>query len=114
MVVLDLYNDLDTRGLALASQAVAGHHGRIDARRLLAAAAELCPPEHCAGLVYGSGLEARTRLLSTLARGRMLFGNTAETGGNAEGPIRCFALLDRLDIAHPTSVWKRRAMAPAG
>jgi predicted ATP-grasp superfamily ATP-dependent carboligase len=101
VVVLDLYNDLDTRGLALASCSVAGRHGGFDARRLLAAAGELCPPERCAGLVYGSGFEARTRLLTTLARDRTLFGNTAETVAMLKDPIRFFALLDRLDIAHP-------------
>jgi uncharacterized protein len=101
VVVLDLYNDLDTRGHALASRAVATPRGRFDACRLLAAADELCPVQRCAGLVYGSGLEARPGLLKKLARGRTLFGNAPETVALVKDPLRFFALLDRLEIAHP-------------
>lgn len=101
VVVLDLYNDVDTRGLALASRAVAGRGGRFDSRRLLAAAGDLCPPERCAGLIYGSGLEARTTLLSKLARGRVVFGNDPDTVAMMKDPVSFFALLDHLGIAHP-------------
>ncbi len=101
VVVLDLYNDLDTRGLSLASRAVAGRSGRFDSRRLLAAAAELCPVQRCAGLICGSGFEARTGLLKKLAEGRTLFGNRPDTVALVKDPARFFALLDRLRIAHP-------------
>lgn len=101
VVVLDLFNDLDARVLAVASRAVAGRNGKFDSRRLLAAALELCPPERCAGLVYGSGLEGRTRLLERLSRGRNLFGNRPEAVAALKDPARFFPLLDSLGIAHP-------------
>jgi predicted ATP-grasp superfamily ATP-dependent carboligase len=100
-VALDLFNDLDTRALAVASQGVAGRNGRFDSRRLIAAAQALCPPEKCAGLVYGSGLEGRTKLLARLARGRVLFGNPPQTVAMLKNPARFFSLLDSLGIPHP-------------
>jgi predicted ATP-grasp superfamily ATP-dependent carboligase len=101
VVVLDLYNDLDTRRVALASRAVAGRSGRFDSRLLLAAAVELCPSQNCAGLVYGSGLEGRVGLLKKLARDRTLFGNDPDTVAMIKDPARFFPLLARLGIAHP-------------
>ena len=101
VVVLDLFNDLDARAVSVASRGVAGRNGKFDSRRLLAAAQEFCPPESCAGLVYGSGLEGRTRLLARLANGRTLFGNPPETVALLKDPARFFPLLDSLGIAHP-------------
>lgn len=101
VVVLDLFNDLDARALAVASRGVAGRNGKFDSRQLLAAAQELCPPERCAGLVYGSGLEGRSRLLERLSNGRTLFGNRPETVAALKDPARFFPLLDSLGIAHP-------------
>lgn len=63
VVVLDLFNDLDVRALAVASRSVAARSGKFDSRRLLAAAQFLCPEDQCGGLVYGSGFEGRTKLL---------------------------------------------------
>jgi len=103
VVVLDLYNDLDTRALAASSRAIANSNGRFDAQRLLAAAAELCPPERCGGLVYGSGLEARIGLLRKLARNRALYGNEPDTVALVKDPARFFALLDELHIVHPAT-----------
>ena len=101
VVVLDLFNDLDARALAVTSRGVAGGDGKFDSRQLLAAARELCPPQSCAGLVYGSGLEGRTRLLERLSNGRMLFGNRPDTVATLKDPARFFPLLDSLDIVHP-------------
>jgi predicted ATP-grasp superfamily ATP-dependent carboligase len=101
VVVLDLFNDLDARALSVASRGVAGRNGKFDSRRLLAAAQEFCPPESCAGLVYGSGLEGRTRLLARLANGRTLFGNPPQTVALLKDPARFFPLLDSLGIVHP-------------
>jgi predicted ATP-grasp superfamily ATP-dependent carboligase len=103
VVVLDLYNDMDTRSLCASSRAVASSNGRFDAQRLLAAAAELCPPERCAGLVYGSGLEGRIGLLRKLVRNRTLYGNEPETVALVKDPVRFFGLLDALHIAHPAT-----------
>jgi predicted ATP-grasp superfamily ATP-dependent carboligase len=101
VVVLDLFNDLDVRALARASRSVAAAGGKFDSRRLMAAANLLCPPECCAGLVYGSGLEGRTRLLGQLARGRHLFGNSPDAVAKLKDPAHFFALLDSLGFAHP-------------
>ena len=101
VVALDLFNDMDVRALAAASCSVAARNGKFDARRLLAAAQDLCPPERCGGLIYGSGFEGRTRLLGRLARGRTLFGNAPDTVARLKDPTRFFALLDGLGLAHP-------------
>jgi predicted ATP-grasp superfamily ATP-dependent carboligase len=101
VVVLDLFNDLDVRTMALASRCVASRSGKFDARRLLAAAQMLCPPDRCGGLVYGSGFEARTGLLAQLARGRTLLGNHPDTIARIKDPVQFFGLLDALGIAHP-------------
>jgi predicted ATP-grasp superfamily ATP-dependent carboligase len=101
VVVLDLFNDLDVRALASASRSVAAGSGKFDSRRLLAAASLLCPPDRCAGLVYGSGFEGRTRLLGQLASGRQLFGNSPDTVAKLKDPVHFFALLDSLGFAHP-------------
>ena len=101
VVVLDLFNDLDVRALAVASRSVAARNGRFDARRLLAAAQLMCSPDRCSGLVYGSGFEGRTGLLAKLARGRTLFGNAPDTVARLKDPERFFPMLDSFGIEHP-------------
>ena len=101
VVVLDLFNDLDVRELSVASRGVAAQGGKFDARRLLATARIMCPPEQCGGLVYGSGFEGRTGLLARLAQGRTLFGNAPDIVARLKDPDRFFCLLDSLGIAHP-------------
>ncbi|HZP93710.1 MAG TPA: ATP-grasp domain-containing protein [Burkholderiales bacterium] len=101
VVALDLFNDIDTRRYARASRAVAGRGLRFDAKRLLAAADDLCPPAGCAGFVYGSGLEGRPALIARLARSRRLYGNAPDTVRLVKEPARFFALLDALGVAHP-------------
>ncbi|HWN30122.1 MAG TPA: ATP-grasp domain-containing protein [Burkholderiales bacterium] len=101
VVVLDLYNDLDTHRYAQHSRAVAQHEQGFDAAALLKAADELCPPQHCAGLICGSGFEDQPQLLKQLAAGRPLYGNTAETVTRIKDPRQFFALLDELEMTHP-------------
>lgn len=101
VVVLDLFNDLDVRALAVASRSVAARNGKFDARRLLAAAQFMCSPDRCSGLVYGSGFEGRTGLLAKLARGRTLFGNAPDTVAQLKDPAHFFPMLDWFGIAHP-------------
>lgn len=101
-VVLDCFADQDTRAVATQCRAVrAARRLRFDARALLAAAAELAPPAESAGLVYGSGFEARPGLLTRLARGRCLLGNPPRVMALVKDPRRFFPLLDRLGIRHP-------------
>jgi predicted ATP-grasp superfamily ATP-dependent carboligase len=102
VVVLDCFADLDTRALAgLCRSVVSPRALRFDRRALLAAAAALASPAHSAGLVIGSGFEARPGLLAALARGRRLFGNGPAAVAAVKDPRQFFPLLDRLGIPHP-------------
>jgi predicted ATP-grasp superfamily ATP-dependent carboligase len=102
VVVLDYFADRDTSAVAADCRAVVSTRGlRFDRRRLLAAAAELAPPDRSAGLVYGSGFEGRIALLSRLAAGRRLFGNRPAVIAEVRDPMRFFPLLDRLGVGHP-------------
>jgi predicted ATP-grasp superfamily ATP-dependent carboligase len=101
VVVLDLFNDLDTQALAIASRACAGRNGRFDRALLIEAVRELAPRERCAGLIYGSGLEGRPALLRALAREVPVIGNAPATVAQAKDPAHFFALLDALGIPHP-------------
>ena len=101
VVVLDLFNDVDTRAMALASRACAGRHGRFHRARVVTAARELTPAGGYAGLVYGSGLEGRPALLQDLARECALLGNAVDVVARAKDPEVFFPLLDRLSVAHP-------------
>jgi uncharacterized protein len=102
-IVIDLFGDTDTRRYAAASAIVPGElaHG-FDAAALIAAAERLARAgDSTAGLVYGSGLEARPDLLAALARGRPLWGNPPGVLHAIKDPATFFALLDRLDLPHP-------------
>src|SRR6185295_2948493 len=101
VVVLDLFDDVDTRAIALASRACAGRRGGFHRSHVLSAARELVPAGGYAGLVYGSGLESRPALLRALARQCTLLGNSVDTVAHAKDPEIFFPLLDRLGIAHP-------------
>jgi predicted ATP-grasp superfamily ATP-dependent carboligase len=113
-VVLDLFNDRDTRALASRSAAVAGSIEQGFEAEALCAAARLEPD---LPLVYGGGFEDRPALLRHLAAGRRLYGNAPETLARTKDPAVFFALLDRLAIPHPEvalSAPESRADWPAG
>jgi uncharacterized protein len=59
------------------------------------------------GLVYGSGFEDRPHLLTRIGERWSLLGNDAATVEAIKAPERFFALLDRLEIAHPDTVRAR-------
>lgn len=102
VVVLDCFADRDTRAVALAARAVAAAGApRLGRRTLLRAARELAPLHASAGLVAGSGFEARPALLARLAEGRHLAGNPPEVVAAVKDPDRFFPLLDQLGIPHP-------------
>lgn len=102
VVVLDYFADRDTGTVAKACRSVVSPHGlRFDRRLLLAAADDLAPKSASGGLVYGSGLEGRIPLLTRLAAGRRLFGNTPAVVAAVRKPEAFFPLLDRLGIRHP-------------
>jgi predicted ATP-grasp superfamily ATP-dependent carboligase len=114
VVVLDLFDDRDTRAVATLSRAVrAPRRLRFDGRVLLAAARALAPAGRCAGLVYGAGFEGRLDLLRRLAGGRRLYGNDPSVVAAVRHPGRFFGLLDRLGIGHP-QVRRRAPGSPSG
>lgn len=110
-VVLDCFADRDTRALARHCRPVrAAGAIRFDAHALLSAAAELAPPARSEGLVYGAGFEGRPTLLTRLARGRQLLGNSPSVVAAIKDPRRFFPLLAHLGIPHP----EVRYAAPEG
>ncbi len=100
-IVLDLFNDMDTRAIARASRACVTLRGRFHRESLLNAARALQPPEGYQACVIGSGLESRLPLMKTLVREFPYVGNAPECIEYAKDPARFFPLLDELGIAHP-------------
>ena len=91
VAVLDLFNDLDTRQIAMNSEKVPGHEqglARFSGQALLQAASRLAPGDAYAGVVYGSGFEDDTALLGELAQGRRLYGNSVATINAIKDPRR--------------------------
>ena len=113
-VALDLFADEDTAERCDTVRRVSSDRAlRFHGPRLLAAAAELAPPHASAGLVIGSGLEGRPRLLGRLAAGRRLFGNAPQTIARLKEPATLLPLLDSLDIRYP-AVRFEAPLAPRG
>ncbi|MGH6944526.1 MAG: ATP-grasp domain-containing protein, partial [Geminicoccaceae bacterium] len=99
-IVLDAFDDLDTRACALASERVpTGDGWSFDEEALLEAAERLAPPP--VPLVWGSGFERAPGLLERLGRGRPLLGNDAGTVRRIKEPFGFAARLADLEIAHP-------------
>ncbi|HEX4627507.1 MAG TPA: hypothetical protein VH137_01860, partial [Gemmatimonadales bacterium] len=115
VVVTDCFADRDTRELARDCRSVVAQRGlRFHARTLLAAAAQLAPPGRCAGLVYGSGFEARATLLERLASGRRLYGNSSAVVAAVRDVGRFCALLDSLGVSYPETRRGPPSGSPAG
>ncbi len=101
VVVLDLFDDLDTRAIALASRACANARGGFSRGKLLAAVKELMPVGGYHACVVGSGLEGRPALLRALTKELPYAGNTPPCVQAVKEPRRFFPLLDELAIPHP-------------
>ncbi len=104
IAVLDLFNDLDTKKIAPVSEKVIGHEqglARFSRHALLQAASSLAPGNAYPAIVYGSGFEGDTQLLTQLAQGRRLYGNSVEVINFVKDPLRFFPLLKTLAIPHP-------------
>jgi len=102
VTVLDVFGDADTQLWANITGHIGDVASGIDEQRLLEMADDLCPPQHCGGLVYGAGLEASPRLLADLSAGRVLFGNAPEVLADICTPQSFFAVLERLGVPFPT------------
>ena len=104
VAVLDLFNDLDTRQIAMNSEKVPGHEqglARFSGQALLQAASRFAPGDAYAGVVYGSGFEDDTALLGELAQGRRLYGNSVATINAIKDPRQFFSLLKKWAVPHP-------------
>lgn len=101
-LVADLFDDLDTRELALASVRVRGSLRRgFDKTALLQSLDRLAAIRVPAGLVYGSGFEDRPSLLRAAATRHTLLGNPTEVVARVKDPDGLAGLCDELGIAHP-------------
>jgi uncharacterized protein len=108
-MVLDLFNDLDTRGYALHSRAVADDVGHFGTSALLQGANEFYGT--CEGIVIGSGFEDKIELMQALTAGRVVYGNAPETVALMKDPTRFFALLDALGIPYPETTLHKPKVA---
>jgi uncharacterized protein len=100
-VVLDLFNDMDTRAIAQASRVCATRSGRFHGKELLRAARALQPAQGYEACVIGSGLEGRPSLMRALACELPYLGNRPECIEQVKDPQRFFPMLDGLGIEHP-------------
>ena len=91
-VVLDLFNDLDVRALAVASRGRGAQGGKFDARRLLAAAQDPVPAGAMRRVWYTDRDSKDAPGCSPGWRnGRTLFGNPPDTVARAQGPDAIFS-----------------------
>jgi predicted ATP-grasp superfamily ATP-dependent carboligase len=99
-IVLDAFGDLDTRAVAERWQRLpVDRHWRFPRTALLAAAGRLAPPP--VPLVWGSGFERATRLLTRLAHGRTLWGTTPAAVRAVKDPLGFARTAAALGIDHP-------------
>lgn len=111
-LVADAFGDMDTRAAAAGFRVVdnAMTNG-FRAKPLLAALDALVAeaPSQPIGLVLGSGLEDKLRLVEILDKRYTVLGCMPETMRQCKDPQIFFAVLDELGIAHPET----RVMPPA-
>lgn len=102
--VVDAFGDLDTRDAAEGLRVIDGAmETGFRTKPLIAALNELSQsvPTAPIGLVLGSGLEDKPRLVDALATRFRLLGCDARTLATCKDPKKFFALLDELAIPHP-------------
>ncbi len=108
VAVIDLFDDVDTRALAVKSVRAAGSlRSGFRSGALVTAAGRLAPAP--LPIVYGSGFDRRTRLLARMAKGRVLLGNPPAIVRRLKHPASFFPMLDRLDIPYPATTLERPA-----
>jgi uncharacterized protein len=111
-LVADFFADTDTQQLTRACRKMPGDIGRGFQWRSLAPALSGLAQEArtpVLGVVYGSGFEDRTPLLTRIAERWPLLGNDAGTVERLKEPEIFFATLDALGIPHPVTVTARPA-----
>lgn len=104
-LVVDRFGDSDTCSAAAGVRTVSGAGGGLAPESTLAAAGLLLAGQR-ASVIYGSGLEAQPELIEALARDHELLGNPPEVVRKIKDPASFFALLRRLGIAYPETVFE--------
>lgn len=100
-LVLDLFDDLDTRTFAAANVSIDAMERGFEAADLIDPLLRLARDRDPIGIVYGGGFEDRPQLIAEMARHFKLYGNTAETVERVKDPQRLAALCRELAIPHP-------------
>jgi predicted ATP-grasp superfamily ATP-dependent carboligase len=103
-LVADAFGDLDTREAAADFRVIDGAvESGFNTKKVVAALESLAAAaaSEPVALVLGSGFEDKPRLISALAERFRLLGSSAETIAACKDPVRFFATLDELGIAHP-------------
>jgi uncharacterized protein len=100
-LVVDFFDDDDTRALAAATAQIADPERGFVADELLSQLRQLAIGENPVGLVYGSGFEDRPEILDRLAQHFFVFGNKAGIVAQAKDPCGLAALCAKYDIPHP-------------
>lgn len=100
-LVLDFFDDLDTRALAVASASVAATERGFEAADLIDPLLRLARGHDPVGIVYGSGFEDRPHLIAELAGHFKLYGNSADVVARVKDPRVLAELCRALAIPHP-------------
>ena len=101
VAALDIFGDRDTRRYAPLWFDIGGEGLSIDRALLFDALERTARLPRMLGFVVGSGLEPLMQELCSASRLPRFIGNSAEATAAVRDPLRFFALLDRLGIAHP-------------
>lgn len=109
VAALDIFGDRDTREASELWCDIGGGALTIDLARLTDALARVARLPHFLGWIGGSGLEPLMAQLYREPDLPRLIGNDAEASAAVREPKRFFALLDALQIAHPTVSFARPA-----
>jgi predicted ATP-grasp superfamily ATP-dependent carboligase len=121
VVVIDLYNDLDTRNFAIETRRVKEFQGGFDNDELVRLVQECS--SSIDGIVVGTGFESCPDLLDTVIKGKKLYGNDASVVTRIKDPNLFFTLLDKLGVPHPevsfsipdpTNGWLRKKIGGHG
>ena len=99
-IVIDRFADMDTQSCALSTQIVRGDDSGLNSIHLLEILDNYIDMS-VAGVVVGSGLEARPEILDIIDRKFPLMGNKAPCVKSCKDPGQFFSLLDSLNISHP-------------
>lgn len=100
-LVIDFFDDLDTRTLAVANRMATATERGFEASDVIDGLRKLATGRAPIALVYGGGFEDRPQLIAELARHFRLAGNSAEVVTRVKDPLSLVHLCRNLGIPHP-------------